>query len=277
MMDDRDRGNRLIFVGGAPRSGTTLVQNMLDCHPDIFGGPEFDHIPSIAALRKALIGSIESGRIDVFCTKADVDDAIGAFIERLLLPLADKNGCRFLSEKSPMNVVAFGDLLDLFPSARFFHVVRDPRATVSSLMQVAIRARARNFPQSPYTKNLGAAVQTVKQCDAAGFHAAAVAPDRVMALVYEKLVTDPENATKVVCSFLGVEWNAEMLHPGRKQHAGEKALDGVWYDRASYYRDPVTDEIDKWKRLLPAEHQAFVTQAFKDDVNYKKLGYDFLL
>ena len=46
-----DGGSRFIFVGGAPRSGTTLVQNMLDSHPDILGGPEFIHIPDIINLR----------------------------------------------------------------------------------------------------------------------------------------------------------------------------------------------------------------------------------
>ncbi len=274
-MNDRQRGSRLIFVGGAPRSGTTLVQNILDSHPTIYGGPEFDHVPTILALRKALLDSVASGRIDVFCDIGDVDDAIGSFIEQLLLPTADKNNCDTLSEKSPMNIIAFVGLLDVFPSARFFHVIRDPRATVSSLMQVAVRAKQRNFPQSPFTRNVATAIQTIRQCDAVGFQAAAIAPGRVMRVLYERLVTDPETVTKEMCTFLGVEWSPEMLHPGQKRHAGEKALDGVWYGREDYYRDPVPSEIDKWRRLLPVEQQRVVTDAFKDDENYGRLGYDF--
>ncbi|MGB0109821.1 MAG: sulfotransferase, partial [Terriglobales bacterium] len=56
--------SRLIFVGGSPRSGTTLVQRVLDCHPEIYGGPEFDFVPPIVDLFQEMRRSIRSGRID---------------------------------------------------------------------------------------------------------------------------------------------------------------------------------------------------------------------
>lgn len=46
------KGERLIFTGGAARSGTTLVQNILDSHPDIVGGPEFLHLEDLMAFKK---------------------------------------------------------------------------------------------------------------------------------------------------------------------------------------------------------------------------------
>ena len=39
---------KFIFVGGSPRSGTTLVQRILASHPNIFGRPEFDFLHAIA-------------------------------------------------------------------------------------------------------------------------------------------------------------------------------------------------------------------------------------
>lgn len=48
-------GKRYILVGGAPRSGTTLLQNILDSHPDIVGGPEFMHLRDFVELRKTLV------------------------------------------------------------------------------------------------------------------------------------------------------------------------------------------------------------------------------
>ncbi|NIA09336.1 MAG: hypothetical protein GWP10_06315 [Nitrospiraceae bacterium] len=121
VMVDPNRGKRLIFVGGAPRSGTTLVQNMLDSHPDILGGPEFLHIPHIINLRKGLQHSIEREWIDLICSYDDVDKAICLLIECLLLPLADRHGCKFLSEKTPENVLVFSELISLFPGARFIY------------------------------------------------------------------------------------------------------------------------------------------------------------
>ena len=60
------RGNKFIFVGGAGRSGTTMVQNVLDSHPDIIGGPQFRNIPDIIDLRKKLHELMEIGALPEF-------------------------------------------------------------------------------------------------------------------------------------------------------------------------------------------------------------------
>ncbi len=270
------RGERLIFVGGSPRSGTTLVQNMLDCHPDIYGGPEFDRIPMIVEVRKTLLSAVVAGRIDTFCTKEDVDKAIASLIERLLLPVADRNRCDYLSEKTPSNVFVFKELLEILPAARFIHVVRDPRAIVASLLMVGMRAKRKGIQPVPISVDIHSAIHAVKTGTQAGFEAARQAPDRVHTIVYERIVTDPTVESQSLCSFLGVSWTEDMLHPAGKKHSGEKVLDDVWYDRRTYYRDPVPTEIDKWKRILTPEQQAMVSSAFRDDENHAKLGYSFL-
>src|SRR5271157_4464934 len=84
------RGQRLIFVGGTPRSGTTLVQNILDSHPDVCGGPEFDHIPSIVTVRNMMLESLAKGRTDVFMNREYLDSRIAELIESFLLPYADR-------------------------------------------------------------------------------------------------------------------------------------------------------------------------------------------
>ena len=83
-----------MFVGGAPRSGTTLVQNMLDAHPAILGGPEFLHLARIVELRAAMRESVALGMIDAFASADEVDRLFRALIEDLLLPLADRHGAR---------------------------------------------------------------------------------------------------------------------------------------------------------------------------------------
>ena len=111
-------GERFIFVGGAPRSGTTLVQNMLDSHPEIVGGPEFLHLYEIVRLRNSMAESIRKGWITEFCALETMEQAVAELIARLLLPLADRQGAALLSEKSPPNVLVFAELLELFPQAR---------------------------------------------------------------------------------------------------------------------------------------------------------------
>ncbi len=140
MINDSNKGKRLVFVGGAPRSGTTLVQNMLDSHPLIFGGPEFLHIPDLLELRKKFHYSISVDYISVFCSKDEVDRFLVSWVESLFLPLADKENCDLYSEKTPENVLVFSEMIEIFSQSHFIQVIRDPRAIVSSMQQVKRRA-----------------------------------------------------------------------------------------------------------------------------------------
>lgn len=275
-MVDPIKGHRFIFVGGSPRSGTTLVQNMLDSHPDICGGPEFFHIPDIIEVRKKLHQSIAKELIDLFCSYEDVDRLICSLIESLLLPLADKYECKLLSEKTTANVLVFPELIDLFPGARFIHVVRDPRAIVASMLQVGIRAKKVGRPTASFVANTSTAIDYAKKCLNAGFAASKLAPDKVLTVVYERLVTDSERETKRMCDFLKIEWSSQMMHPGSVKHLGEKPIvNEVWYDKKTYYRDPEPGQIYKWKTQLTPIQQVIVAESFREVEGLVKLGYDF--
>ena len=99
---------RLIFVGGSPRSGTTLVQRILDCHPEIYGGPEFDFVPSIVDLFQTMRKSIGSGRIDAFLDDASVTFYLDTSGEPLF-----KRGFRLAAVEAPLRENLAAGLLRL--------------------------------------------------------------------------------------------------------------------------------------------------------------------
>lgn len=270
-------GERFIFVGGAPRSGTTLVQNILDCHPQIWGGPEFLHLPDIVNLRCKLLESVRRGWIDIYVASERVDELTRTMVKALLLPAADRAGKRLLSEKSPQNVLAFPGLLNLFPASRVVHVVRDPRAVVASLLQVGARAKKKGVKSAPYTYTCAAAIAYTRKCLEAGFAATRGAPGRIHTMMYEQLVQDPDSTLRALCAYLGVEWAEQMLRPGEVQHAGENAItrasDEVWYDKNSYQRNIDTLGLDAWQRTLTPAQQHEVTDAFADNADLRELGY----
>lgn len=272
-------GERFIFVGGAPRSGTTLVQNMLDCHPDIWGGPEFLHLPDITNLRGKLVDSVARGWIDAYVSRERVDELVRGMVEAMLLPAADRTGKRFLSEKSPQNVLAFSALIELFPSAHFVHVVRDPRAVVASLLQVGARAKEKGVKSAAYTYTCFAAIDYTRKCLEAGFAATRLAPDRIHTVVYEQLVQDPDKTSRALCAYIGIDWVEQMLRPGEVEHAGEKAITQasgeVWYDKASYQRNIDTRGLSDWSQKLTAAQQHEVTTAFAGNADLEALGYRF--
>ncbi|NLX05311.1 MAG: sulfotransferase [Phycisphaerae bacterium] len=277
MSEQRDfSGQRLIFVGGVPRSGTTLLQNMLDCHPEILGGPEFLYVPDIIQLRDRIRSAIDNRYIHHFCCREDLDRLVCDFIRRLLLPLADRNGCRLLSEKTPPNVLVFPQLLELFPDARLIHVIRDPRAVIASMLQVGRRSRKVGWSLHPYAYSVAAGIEYTRRCFDAGFAAAGAASQRVLTVSYERLVSDPEAETRRVCRFLELEWSDRMLSPGQFSHLGEEAITNeVFYDRESYERDPEIGQIDKWKSQLTAVEQLRIASAFAGYEHLADYGYRF--
>ena len=272
-------GHRLIFIGGSPRSGTTLIQNMLDSHPLILGGPEFLHLKNIIDLRQKVQFSISQGWIDILCTQKDVDNYLISLIERLFLPLADKNQCEFYSEKTPENILVFSDLIELFPAAHFIQVIRDPRGIVSSMQEVKNRAIEKGLKPPHYCANISTSMVYVKKCFDTGFKAGKNAPAKVLTVVYEHLLMNPERETKKICTFLGIDWTDLMLSPADKRHLGERAIttqsNEIWYDSKTYNRNPDNRNIDKWQSKLTLGQQLKTTMAFMDNKDLIQYGYDF--
>jgi hypothetical protein len=275
-MDDVTRGRRLIFVGGSPRSGTTLVQNMLDSHPDILGGPEFLHLPDIMYLRKKLYQSIDKGWIDLICSHEDVDDGIRNQIENFFLPLADKESCAFYSEKTTANVLIFDELMRLFPGAHFVNIISDPRATIASMLKVGQRGDKEGWVTQDFTHSVTAAIEYITSCFDAAFEAESSGSCKIITVVYERLVSDPVAETKRLCDFIGIEWSEEMVRPSAKEHIGGKAIcNKVWYEEKRFNSDPETRHIDKWKNQLTNTQQILIAAAFREYDALRELEYDF--
>ena len=165
---------------------------MLDCHPEIVGAPEFRNLDRIVELRNRLRQGIDRAAIDAFASAPEVDRLTVQLIEDLLLPLADRYGVPYLSEKTPSNALVFRELLDLFPAARCIFVLRDPRAIIASMLEVGARAAAQGHLTQLWTRSLSAAVAYVQRYFRAARAAEAEAPGRVLVLRYETLVTEPE-------------------------------------------------------------------------------------
>lgn len=271
--------SRLIFVGGSPRSGTTLVQNILDTHTDVLGGPEFLHLPDFVRLRNQLHSSIRRDYISIMCSYEDIDAHIRRTVEALLLDFADKHNAKFLSEKTPENVLVFSSLAEIFPDTKFLNVVRDPRAVVSSLLTVGAKARKRGVSSAVYTQDTFAAIEKVRQCLRAGFKAQHAYPERIKTVVYEELVDSTSAVIEGVCDFLGISWQPDMCEPGSKSHLGEQAITvksgEVWYDKDSYNRNPDRQSLDGWKDSLSVAQQMAIASVFSSDKDLAALGYDF--
>ena len=195
--------SRLIFVGGSPRSGTTLVQRILDCHPDIYGGPEFDFVPPIVDLFQDMRTSIRSGRIDAILDEKGLVDAFRCLLVALLLPKLQAEGVSYLSEKTPSNVLAFAWLEECAPEAKKILVFRDPRDVVNSMLEVGRRQRHRQGRASGFVRDTLAAVDYMNQCLKAGT-ALAETSANCLVIYYEDMISDSLVVANRMYRFIGV-------------------------------------------------------------------------
>jgi hypothetical protein len=253
-VSDEDDGHRLVFVGGAPRSGTTLLQKALNQHPSITGAGEFDFLPRIMTLFRSMEHSTKGGRLADYFTVDELRRAYARFVESLLLPLADERGTPLLSEKTPFNVLHFTDLAEVLPLARFVLVVRDPRDVVTSILDVGQKASASDRVAPAWTRDAVLAARQVRRCLIAGRVAQETLGPRLHTLRYEDLATDPEQALRDTIGFLGLEFDAQMLT--HSSHVSR--LSGVWYDEALYNRDVESSRVGRWTHDLDPAVAAMV-------------------
>lgn len=272
-------GANLIIVGGAPRSGTSITQAILDCHPAIFGGPEFDCLPVIADARNQTLDALRAGRIADFTNEDQINASFGQLIENLLHPVMLSNGASFLSEKTPGNVLIFDELMEMLPNAKFIEVIRDPRAVVHSMMQVAERFRANGLQPPAAVASLEAATETVSQCIHKGYCAHSRWPDRVFRLKYENLVLDPERMTKALFAFLDLPWAEEVMFPGQCEHPAMDRLradDGGLWDNVGAIVNLFPSSLDAWRNTMAPAAQAYVSSALRHSQSHLEMGYDFV-
>ena len=136
-----DREVPIIWVGGVPRSGTTLARAMLDAHPDIRCGEETRVIPRILGMHGSMMKSqLESQRLsEAKITKEVLNDALGAY----MLSIIAKHGetAPRLCNKDPFTLRSMSKILEIFPNSKFILMIRDGRATAHSIISRKVTIR----------------------------------------------------------------------------------------------------------------------------------------
>jgi hypothetical protein len=223
----------MFFVVGRGRSGTTLLKALLDAHPSISVAPEALFIMNVA--RAYRTGSWNERRVRRFSRDVFLEDRMRRWgvtreeLERRWLALppdatfarrcaevyeahADRNGKRagrLLGDKNPHYGLFAHELAEIFPRARFVHLVRDYRDNVLSY---------RNVPFD--LSNNAALAYRWKHYNSMVMEAARRHPDRFHRISFEELVTAPATTLDRLCRFLGVE-SAEASLPDARSETSD--------------------------------------------------------
>ena len=133
------QGKTLVFIVGAPRSGTTWLQMLLTDLPEIASAFETHlfsgYMQSDFATWRSWAQRNHFMGLHSSISKEQYHAILRQSASSVLAAMtADKPGARIIIEKTPEHCACAEDILDLFPEAHFIHLVRDPRAVVSSIV-----------------------------------------------------------------------------------------------------------------------------------------------
>ena len=204
-----DRSTPLIFVGGFPRSGTTLMRAMLDAHPDIRCGQETRVIPKILIGISRIFSLVsekeKQRREEAGVTQDLLDSAVAVLIGEIIAKHGDP--APRLCNKDPLTFRNLSYLARIFPKSKFVFMVRDGRAVVHSIMErgVVIRGVNNRRPEILLRTWNDATGEMNAQCVALG-------QSRCLRIPYEHLVLFPAESMEIILEFLDVSWNDAVVH-----------------------------------------------------------------
>lgn len=230
---------RPVFIIACPRSGTSLLFETLAQSPDLWTIGQESHvvIEGIQKLQASRRGW-DSNRL----TAEDADPETvrlltEGFVARLRnrdgqRPAAGAVGLRFL-EKTPRNCLRVPFLAAAFPDAFFLHLYRDPRETISSMLDAWRSHRFVTFPNLPGWQGppwsmllvpgwrelagKGLAEIVARQWSTATDQLlddlTALSPDRWCVASYDRLISEPQAEIQRLCELIGVDWDRRLSAP----------------------------------------------------------------
>ena len=183
-----------VFVLGLPRSGTSLLEQVLTASAPVFGCGEFVGGEAVEALAR------KQGY-------AHFPAAEAAALYRSKLPEMPAGTTHFV-DKLPGNYKHLGLLAAAFPNARFLQLDRDPRDVALSMWRAYLSA-----PALSYVYDQTAMAHEVNLYQRYMAHWKSALADRILTVPYEQLVTDIEAVGQDAAAFCGIRWTADMATP----------------------------------------------------------------
>lgn len=253
---DDDFVDNPIFLFGFPRSGTTLLEQILDSHPKLQAIPEKPTIAAVAqALQERPLSSLTLQ--DVRALRKVYFDAVAGYVQR-------KPG-HLLVDKMPLNTVEVQLIWRLFPNAKCLLAIRHPcDATFSCFMQnFVINNAMSTFFTLEKTAQAYAGVMSLWR------EYIAVLPVKYYRIRYEDLVADQVGETRRLLEFLGLEWNESVLH--QDEHARTRNITTPSYHQVT--RPIYQDAKYRWKRYEKYMQTVLpVLQPYIDYFDYGEAG-----
>jgi len=190
---------RPIFILGMPRSGTTLVEQIIASHEKVHGAGELNNLKNIVT--PLLENHFNSNNKTI--NQDDIELIRKQYLDSLI-KLNSKE--KILTDKMPMNFKFIGYILSAIPEAKIIHVKRDARATCwSNYKHYFSSGNGFTFNQKDLAKYFGLYSELMNY-----WHK--LFPDKIYELSYEKLTENQKQETEKLLKYCDLNWDKNCLN-----------------------------------------------------------------
>ncbi len=226
-----------IFVLGLPRSGTTLVERILEAHSDVVSGGEMSAFAKSLELCARASGFAGAGKhaLIPFSTTLEPERLGRIYHEQVMVG----RHAGHVIDKLPLNYLYIGLIAKALPNARIVHVHKPPMANGWGIFKTLF---VQGYPFSYDQTELGRYIATYHRLMR---HWDLVLPGRIHHVAYDRLVSEPAGAIRGLIAACGLGWEEACLAPHEAATANTS-------HSAAQIREPIhRRSVDTWKPFEP--------------------------
>jgi len=237
-----NRKNTPIFILGMPRSGTTMIEQIISSHPSVYGGDELNIMPNI--IKKHLRNKeneLEFRKIDIKNNKC-----LKAMSNQYINELKNLSNKKRVTDKLTLNFKWIGLIKLLLPNSKIIHCKRNPKDTTLSIFK--------NYfvnTDLKYAYNLTEISDYYNLYRNLMNHWKNILPGFIYEIEYEKVTKDTESEVKKLLENLNLNWNKKCLQFYKNKRTVKTASDTQI--RKKIYKS----SVDSWKNFQPYMNNFF--------------------
>ena len=240
-----------IFLVGAPRSGTTILQSLLAAHPEVISFPEskffhyllYDKFAEKFSSRMETFFKDEIKRPELlkdFDDSQTTENKVGWFVGVLDGLAAEQNKSIWL-EKTPEHIYFLEDIDNFLPDAKFIHILRNGMDVIASMYEAT-----RSFHE------LWGDAWDLEHCIDRWKYAVLTSHKYVnhsnhILVKYEQIVDNKAQILSQICNFIGIDYDQAMLI-NYKEKAANLSLNLPWHQGIE--RDIQSTNVHKYHRIF---------------------------
>ena len=227
-----DYDQKIIFILGMPRSGTTLTEQILSSHKNVYGAGELNFLKE--AIENKLLSKDGELVLNLESTKTEILKEIkNYYLKKIKIYNNEKE---YLIDKAPLNFKWIGFILAIFPNSKIIHCSRSPMDICWSNYKNTFSSKSMHF-----TYDINDLSSFYKIYDDLMKFWSKKFDNKIFNLVYENLIANKELETKKILNFCGLDWDDNCLD----FHKNKKPVSTA---SLAQVRQPLyNSSIEKWK------------------------------